>query len=76
MFRFLRHACHAANLARARNEPLKPAFLNRLSVRYDRIVAQGLTFREAQVPLDAAGFKKRGRAPPRRASPAAAPARP
>ena len=27
MSRFLRHACHAANLARRRNERLKPAFL-------------------------------------------------
>jgi transposase len=62
MFRFLRHACHAANLARARNQPLQPAFLDRLSARYDRIVAQGLTFHEAQAPLDAAGAKKRGRA--------------
>jgi transposase len=62
MFRFLRQACHAANLARARNEPLKPAFLDRLSARYDRIVAQGLTFHEAQAPLDAARFKKCGRA--------------
>jgi transposase len=49
-------------LARARNEPLKPAFLDWLSARYDRIVAQGLTFHEAQAPLDAARFKKCGRA--------------
>lgn len=61
MFRFLRHACHAANRTRARNEPLKPEFLDWLSARYDCIVTQGLTFHEAQAPLDAAGFKKRGR---------------
>lgn len=61
MFRFLRHACHAANLARRRNEPLKPAFLDWLSARYDRIVAQGLAYHESQSPLDAAGAKKRGR---------------
>lgn len=62
MFRFLRHACHATNLARARNEPRPAAFVNRLSAHYDRIVAQGLTFHEAQAPLDAVRFKKRGRA--------------
>jgi transposase len=61
MFRFLRHACHAANLARERNEPLKPAFLDWLLARYDRIVAQGLAFHEAQAPLDVVGAKKRGR---------------
>jgi transposase len=61
MFRFLRHACHAANLARRRNEPLRPAFLVWLSARYDRILAQGLAFHEAQPPLDAARAGKRGR---------------
>jgi transposase len=46
MSRFLRQACHAANLARQRNEGLPPAFLDWLSARYDRIVAQGLAFHE------------------------------
>lgn len=66
MFRFLRHACHAANLARERTQPLKPAFLDWLSARYDRIVTQGLALHEALPPLDPAGPKKRGR-PRRRA---------
>lgn len=61
MSRFLRHACHAANLARRRQEPLKTAFLDWLSVRYDRIVAQGLAFHENQTPLELNGSKKRGR---------------
>jgi transposase len=58
------NACHAANLARGRKRPLKPAFLDWLSARYDRIVTQGLAFHEAMSPLDLAGSKKRGR--PRR----------
>jgi transposase len=60
MFRFLRHACHAANLARRRKKPLNPAFLDWLFARYDRIVAQGLAFHENQKPLEATGSKKRG----------------
>jgi len=61
LFRFLRHACHAANLARRRNEPLKPTFLAWLSVRYDRILAQGLAFHESQPPLETLARKRRGR---------------
>lgn len=53
MYRFLRQACHAANLARCRRIGLKPRFLAYLSARYDRIVAQGLAFHEAQPPLGA-----------------------
>jgi transposase len=60
MFRFLRHACHAANLARERNKPLKPAFLIWLQARYDRILAQGLAFHGGLPPLET--FRKhRGR---------------
>jgi transposase len=61
MYRFLRHACHATNLARERKKPMKPAFASWLRARYDRIIAQGLAFHEAMVPLDPAGIKKRGR---------------
>ncbi len=61
MFRFLRHACHAANLAKERNVPLKPAFLAWLQARYDRILAQGLAFHEALPPLDTSPGKHRGR---------------
>jgi transposase len=64
MHHFLRRACHAANLARARRRSLKPACLVWLSARYDRIVAQGVAFHESQPPLAAAGRKRRGR--PRR----------
>jgi transposase len=61
MSRFLRHACHATNLAGRRQEPLKTAFLDWLSVPYDHIVAQGLAFHENQIPLESKGSKKRGR---------------
>jgi transposase len=65
MYRFLRHACHAANLARRRNRGLKPGFLLWLYARYDRIIAQGVAFHESQPPLAASvgadGRKRRGR---------------
>ena len=57
----MRHACHAAYVARRRNEPLKPTFLAWLSVRYDRILAQGLAFHESQPPLQTLARKRRGR---------------
>ena len=62
MFRFLRHTCHAANLARRRNQSLNPAFLVWLLARYDRILAQGLVFHEGQPPLETSTGKRRGRA--------------
>jgi transposase len=61
MSRFLRHACHAANLARRCEEGLKPAFLVWLSARYDRILAQGLAFHEGLTPLETSGRTRRGR---------------
>jgi transposase len=61
MYRFLRQACHAANMAREHNKLLQPAFLDWLLARYDRIVAQGLAYHESQSPLGAVGAKKRGR---------------
>jgi transposase len=61
MFRFLRHTCHAANLARDRNQPLNPTFLVWLQARYDRILAQGLTFYEGLPPLETSPRKQRGR---------------
>ncbi len=66
MFRFLRHACHAAKLARQRHQPLKPAFLDWLAARYDRILAQGFAFHEGQPPLETSPRKHRGK-PRRRA---------
>jgi transposase len=50
MFRLLRRACHRVNLARARRIELKPRSIPSLFARYDRLVAQGLAFHEAQPP--------------------------
>jgi transposase len=63
MQRLLRRACHAVNLARAQKLPLKPALIALIERRYDAIVAEGLTFHEAQPALTKT--KPRGR-PPRR----------
>jgi transposase len=59
--RFLRQVCHAANLARAQQRSLSPRFLAWLSARYDRILAQGVTFHESQPPLGAGLPTRRGR---------------
>ena len=69
MQRVLRRACHAANLARDRGVPLKPSLIALIERRYDAILAEGLVFHEAQLPLvraviNGAG-KRRGRAPRR-----------
>jgi len=61
----LRRACHAANLARERNVPIKPRLVALLERRYDAIVRQGLAFHEALPPLAAGSAKRRGRAPRR-----------
>jgi len=65
MFRFLRQTCHAVNLARQRDAAFKPRFAVWLAARYDRIVAQGLAFHEAQPPPahpnGGCGKKPRGR---------------
>ena len=61
MHRFLRQACHAANLARAQQRSLSPRFLAWLSARYDRILAQGFAFHESQPPLGAGLPPRRGR---------------
>jgi transposase len=66
MFRFLRQACHTANLARQRHQPLQPALLDRLAARYDRILAHGFAFHEGQPPLATPPGKLRGQ-PRRRA---------
>ena len=59
----LRRACHAVNLAREQDVPLKPRLIALVERRYDAIVADGLAFHEAQPVL--ARTKPRGR-PPRR----------
>jgi transposase len=65
MYRFLRQACHAANLAKGKETALDPRFIAWLAARYDRIVAQGLAFHEAQPPparpSASNGKKPRGR---------------
>jgi len=66
MQRLLRLACHAANLARERDVPLKPRLVECFERCYDAIVGEGLAFHEAQPPLTAKGdAKRRGRAPRR-----------
>jgi len=66
MQRLLRRACHAANLAREREVPLKPRLIQCFERRYDAIVAEGLAFHEAQPSLAIkGGGKRRGRAPRR-----------
>jgi transposase len=63
----LRRACHATNLARDRGVPLTPALIVLIGQRYDAILAEGLSFHEAQPALISATAKlgRRGR-PPRR----------
>jgi transposase len=63
MQRLLRRACHAVNLAPEPDVPLKPGLIALIGRRYDAIVADGLTFHEAQPALTKA--RPRGR-PPRR----------
>ena len=63
MQRWLRRACHAVNLARTRDLPLKPELIALIKRRYDAIVSDGLTFHERQPALPKA--RPRGR-PPRR----------
>ena len=69
MQQLLRRACHAANLARQRDIPLKPRLVECFEHRYDAIVTEGLAFHEAEPPLARtvvkAGGKRRGRPPHR-----------
>jgi transposase len=63
MQRLLRHACHAVNLAREQDVPLKPGLIALIERRYAAIVADGLAFHEGQPALTRT--RPRGR-PPRR----------
>jgi transposase len=69
MQHLLRRACHAANLARQRSVALKPPLIECFERRYDAIVADGLAFHEARIPLAQApikgGGKRHGRTPRR-----------
>ena len=63
MQRLLRRACHAANLAREQDVPLKPGLIALIDRRYQSILAEGLAFHEHLPAL--AKARRRGR-PPRR----------
>jgi transposase len=69
MQRLLRRACHVTNSARERGVPLRPRLIACFEGRYDAILAEGLAFHEAQLPLVRAvikgGGKRRGCAPRR-----------
>ena len=69
MQRLLCRACHVTNIARERGVPVKPRLIECFERRYDAILAEGLVFHEAQLPLVRAvikgGGKRRGRAPRR-----------
>ncbi|MDQ2950381.1 MAG: IS66 family transposase [Acidobacteriota bacterium] len=67
MQRLLRRACHAMNLAREREVPLKPGLIVLIERCYNAILAEGLAFHEAQPALisAAAQAKRRGRQPRR-----------
>jgi transposase len=67
MQRLLRRTCHAANLARERDKPVPPLLIALFERRYDAIVAEGLTFHEAQPELvrPTGKAKRRGRQPRR-----------
>ena len=69
MQRLLRRACHAANRARERGIPMKPQLIECCERRYDAILAEGLAFHEAQVPLARAAMKGGGKWRGRDASP-------
>ena len=63
----LRRACHATNLAREQGVALKPGLIALIERRYDKILAQGFVFHEAQPTLIPAEVKARRRGrPPRR----------
>ncbi len=67
MQRLLRRACHAANLAREQGRPPKPRLIALIERRFQAIVAQGITFHEAQPPLaPPPGARKRRGRPKRR----------
>ena len=62
MQRLLRRACHAVNLARTQDLPLKPEIIALIERCYDALVADGLAYHTAQPALT----KARPRGPPPR----------
>ena len=63
MQHLLRRACHAVNLAREQDVPLKPGLIALIERRYHTIVADGLVFHETQPSLTKTRLHGR---PPRR----------
>lgn len=63
MQRLLRRACHLTNLARTRGLPLNPSLIALIERCYDGILANGMTFHNAQPALTKLG--RRGRIPRR-----------
>jgi transposase len=66
MQRWLRRACHAVNLARAREVPLPPRLVAQFLRRYKAIVAAGLAFHEGLPPLSANKYRWNRRGRPKR----------
>ena len=66
MWRLLRTACHAANLARERGATMGPGLLALINRRYDAVLTGGLAFHEAQVPLTSPGARAKRRGRPKR----------
>ncbi len=66
MQRLLKHACHAANLAREPGIALNPRLLGLIDRRYETILAEGFAFHEAQKPLIAAVVQAKRRGRPKR----------
>ena len=66
MWRLLRRACHAANLARERGVVLNPRLLALIDRCYETILAEGFAFHEAQDPLISAAVQAKRRGRPKR----------
>jgi transposase len=64
MWRLLRRACHAVNLARDQKKPLKPKLIALISQRYDRVVKDACAWHDALPPLTPKPGRK-GRIPRR-----------
>ena len=55
MQRLLRRVCHAVNLARAQDLPLRPEMIALIERCYDAVVTDGLAYHTAQPALTKAG---------------------
>ena len=66
MWRLLRRACHAANLARERGVALNPRLLALIERCYEAILAEGFAFHEAQDPLVSVVVQAKRRGRPKR----------